>query len=238
MPGFPFRPDQLPRIEITSPAELSKERWPEIQTLRFLYYLTCMGGRSDDEVQGFVNQTTKQTWDDPNTAAGSRLTRAGQEFAHPRVVAAFSRDNDELLGYVYAADNVSSAQPPKSRRAKLERGAKMHLPVLGKRYRAIRETVGPDSAPLTLPVMTAAAVVDAGMGPVTAYPLNTERTQQILLGAGGLAFDESFPRVPIFSYVDSPAIMKMSAPHAQDVVDRLVGEKGDPIRDFVDMLAA
>ena|SRR3990167_7591484 len=86
------------------------DRFDEIQDLRRNYYQNVFQ-RSPEEVEHFVNHLTPENWSDPNNSIGT-TARSGQSRGFPIVSAAFNAHTNSLVGYMYAARNVSSKLEP------------------------------------------------------------------------------------------------------------------------------
>lgn len=207
------------RLETMKPAELSADRWHEIQNLRKRYYMGILAGKRTLDVVGFLNKTTREKWDNPNRAVGSDLTREGQAFTRARVAAAFNSLN-ELVGVVYFADNASSAR---EHGGGLERFAKLHVPTKkfrDHRYRVIRETIMPsdDFSRYDAAKMLAISVEDADDQPVTGYPVRQEADVINLLEESGMReaeYDPVFILPSENAQTKDPAVLvKLWVPHA------------------------
>ncbi|OGL29374.1 hypothetical protein A3D14_00020 [Candidatus Saccharibacteria bacterium RIFCSPHIGHO2_02_FULL_47_12] len=115
------------RFERLAPAEL-EGRFDEIQSLRQRFYERVYEGkRSQHEIDRFVGRLTLEKWSKPNTAVGNTAIEA-QKRTGAKLLAAFDEKTNEIEGFVYLAENVSS---------KAERVmAKAHIP------RVIRKPIG------------------------------------------------------------------------------------------------
>ena len=116
------------RFERLAPAEL-EGRFDEIQSLRQRFYERVYEGkRSQHEIDRFVGRLTLEKWSKPNTAVGNTAIEA-QKRTGAKLLAAFDEKTNEIEGFVYLAENVSS---------KAERVmAKAHIPRVIKNQLAV-----------------------------------------------------------------------------------------------------
>lgn len=90
-------------------------RFDELQDLRLGFYRRVFQSgelpenmrRSDREVRHYVGRTTLSNWSNPNAAVGT-VALNGQRRRRPQVVAAFDDRTNEIVGFMYAAENTSS----------------------------------------------------------------------------------------------------------------------------------
>ena len=118
MSGLLGEDTTAPHFKRMRPHELAG-RFNEIQALRDRFYTRVFGERPPDEITHFVNRLTLAKWSDPGAAVGN-TARHGQARTNPLVVAAFDDHSDEIVGFAYAAENVSSRLEPKL--------TKLHVP--------------------------------------------------------------------------------------------------------------
>ena len=106
------------RFERATPYDLGTY-FDEIQDLRSRFYEKVFRQRSPEEVAHFVGRLTYATWLEPNGSVG-KTAKEGQRRAQASVLAAFDDKTNDIVGYMYSAENVSS---------KVENSmAKMHMP--------------------------------------------------------------------------------------------------------------
>lgn len=200
-------------------------KFERIQAIRMDYYQNQLQDAYPVDVQHYVNQTTLESWKDPNLTVGTGLVAFGQRYANPKV----SIDADELnniLSFCYSADNASSSHRGLIGQAEI--AAKLHLPtepLMRRRYRTIRELVGND--PNTMGTVLGLAMIGAKHQPVTAYVLDAEEMSRETLCNAGLQQDKSFS-VPAMSRrrgIGHLMLLKFTAENGEDVVNTILTAK-------------
>jgi hypothetical protein len=94
------------RFERKHPQEF-EDFFAEIIDLRLEHYKSVFLERSPEELRHFVGRLTLEKWNDPNAGVGT-TARSGQRRFNPQTTVAFDTETEEILGYSYAAENVSS----------------------------------------------------------------------------------------------------------------------------------
>lgn len=175
------------------PEKLVGEQLNGIGELRREYYQGIFeeAGLGVD-MDEFMSQSSLASWINPN--AGPRRSRR----ANPNVTIA-TGDRDEILGYVYTADDASSRLPAPL--SSVEEWAKLHMSgerFLRSRWFWIRELVAPYDERDIPEGLGAVATVGVGgrvdeLRPVSCYPWETEYDLRYLLhewGVRGGVFEE------------------------------------------------
>ncbi|MBI2009099.1 GNAT family N-acetyltransferase [Candidatus Saccharibacteria bacterium] len=123
-------------LDKNKPGALGYDEWHQVQMLMREAFSSVDIPRTQSEIDFFVH------WEDPASFRRSRIDpyagdfSPGQSFARPRVIRAF--DKEDLVGYLYAADNTSGNIA--------RRLMKMYIPhLIQKKYVWLREiAVHPD----------------------------------------------------------------------------------------------
>lgn len=192
------------RFARTHPAELA-DRFPEIQALRQNFYRREFASRPEEQVNHYVGRLTVAKWSNPNSAVGNTAV-TGQRRNNPQVVAAFDIQTDELVGFTYAAENVSS---------KYERWLSRHVPsviagAVGAFERAQKlrqnryyvwgsEYVHNNEHPGLVPILGALMVegFDTSL-PGTWYPWDEQADLKETLTSWGYVWDKGEPSIEDF----------------------------------------
>lgn len=190
------------RFETLQPRDIA-HRFDEIQDLRLDHYEKVFEGRrSDAEIAHFVGRQTLSTWTKPDSAVG-RTAAIGQSRPGAAVTVAFSDRSNDIWGYMYAAENVSSAKErlltklhaPKDFREKVgERERARHMKE-GKVWVWGNEYVHDPRVPELAPVLAAICLSQFGQAlKGTWYPWGEELDLHDNLRQWGYVRDGSKPQ--------------------------------------------
>ncbi len=172
------------KFGIRHPRDFTASQFLEVEALRQQYYRGIFPKSfPDTHVTSFVLNTTRKSWENPNSTPVRTSRRA-----NPRVITAIDTSNDRLVGMIYAAEDASS-----SRLGIIEKMAKLKADTLAQYqllppnladylashcYLWVREAIADQNRPLVLETMGALATHpefnDQLDHPVSCYPWDGE----------------------------------------------------------------